>query len=84
MEVKKHLSARKRARQAEKRRKRNRKLKLTLKKTIKEVLEKKDEESLKKAYSLIDKAKKRGILHKNNASRKKSRLAKLVKIGSEK
>ena len=31
------------------------------------------------AYKAIDKAAKRGVIKKNNASRKKSRLAKLVK-----
>lgn len=30
------------------------------------------------AVSAIDKAKRRNVMHKNNASRKKSRLAKLV------
>ena len=34
---------------------------------------------LPKAYSIIDKAAKKGIIKKNNASRKKSRLSKLVK-----
>lgn len=33
-------------------------------------------ELLKKASSLIDKAAKKGVLHKNTAARKKSRLAK--------
>ena len=33
-------------------------------------------ETLKKASSLIDKAAKKGVLHKNTAARKKSRLAK--------
>jgi len=34
---------------------------------------------LKVAYKAIDKAKKRGIIKKNTAARKKSRLAKLIK-----
>jgi len=34
---------------------------------------------LRVAYKAIDKAKKRGIIKKNTASRKKSRLAKLIK-----
>jgi len=34
---------------------------------------------LSPAYALIDKTAKRGIIKKNNASRKKSRLSKLVK-----
>ena len=36
-------------------------------------------ESLSKAYQAIDKAAKRGIIKKNTASRKKSRLAAAVK-----
>ena len=34
---------------------------------------------LKTAYKAIDKAAKRGIIKKNTAARKKSRLAKLIK-----
>ncbi|MBP9802759.1 MAG: 30S ribosomal protein S20 [Candidatus Pacebacteria bacterium] len=37
------------------------------------------EKMLATAYQAIDKAAKRGIIKKNNASRKKSRLTKLVK-----
>lgn len=36
-------------------------------------------EALKKAYQAIDKALKRGVIKKNTAARKKSRLAKLLK-----
>ncbi len=36
-------------------------------------------EALKKAYSAIDKAMKRGVIKKNAAARKKSRLAKFLK-----
>ncbi len=36
------------------------------------------EEKLKDAYKAIDKARKRGVLKKNTASRKKSKLAKAV------
>lgn len=36
---------------------------------------------LKTAYKAIDKAAKRGIIKKNTAARKKSRLAKLIKKG---
>lgn len=32
------------------------------------------------AYSRIDKAVKKGVLHKNSAARKKSRLAKRIKV----
>ena len=35
--------------------------------------------SLNKAYSLIDKAVKKNVLHKNNAANKKSKINKLVK-----
>ena len=35
--------------------------------------------SLNKAYSLIDKAVKKNVLHKNNGSNKKSKINKLVK-----
>ena len=41
-------------------------------------------ESLKKAMSALDKAVKKDVIHKNTASRKKSRLAKaLAKITSK-
>ena len=36
--------------------------------------------SLKKAYSLIDKAVKKNVLHKNNGANKKSKINNLVKI----
>ena len=38
------------------------------------------EKMLPKAYQAIDKAAKRGIIKKNTAARKKSRLAKLFKL----
>lgn len=37
------------------------------------------QESMAAAYSKIDKAVKRGVLHSNNGARKKSRLAKALK-----
>jgi small subunit ribosomal protein S20 len=41
-------------------------------------------EALKNAYQVIDKAVSKGILHKNSAARKKSRLAhQLLKIASK-
>lgn len=36
-------------------------------------------EAIKKAYSLIDRAVSKGILHRNTAARRKSRLVKLLK-----
>jgi len=41
-------------------------------------------EVLKKAYAAIDKAAKRGVIKKNTASRKKSRLAAFLKKSSAK
>lgn len=46
-----------------------------LSKTSKEEAEK----MLSNAFSVIDKAAKKGVIKKNNASRKKSRLSRLVK-----
>jgi len=78
-----HKSAVKRHRQSEKRRQRNASTKSNLKTAIKRVAEAagsgKAEEAqagLKKAVSLLDKAVTRKVLHRNNASRKISRLAK--------
>ncbi len=44
---------------------------------------KKAEEALKTAYSKLDIAAKKNILHKNNASRRKARLSQLIKKGAE-
>jgi small subunit ribosomal protein S20 len=41
------------------------------------------QERMAAAYSKIDKAVKRGVLHPNNGARKKSRLAKVLKRQSE-
>ncbi len=76
-------SAKKRMRQSIKRTARNRVRKEKLKKAIKSykhVLAAGETqaigEELKKATRAIDKAKVKGVLHKNTASRRKSRLAK--------
>jgi small subunit ribosomal protein S20 len=75
----------KRARQAEARELRNKSVKnmlKTLTKTVeKEVADKSGEgaeAAFKKAVSAIDKAAKKGIIHKNTASRRVSRLTRLV------
>lgn len=77
-----HRSVLKRARQAAKRRSRNIATKSRIKTFTKRVLEQQDKESAKKAlkelYSVIDKAVKKGVLHRNTAGRKKSRIAKRV------
>ncbi len=44
----------------------------------------KSQEALKNAYRIIDKAVSKGILHKNSAARKKSRLAaQVLKLGHQ-
>ena len=80
-----HKSALKRARQNEKRRMRNKSTKTRVKSIVKSVRlsvsEKSKEEvlsELKTAQSIIDNAAKKGVIHKKTASRKISRLSKLV------
>lgn len=80
-----HKSAIKRARQNEKRRLRNKSVKTRVKNIVKNVRlavdEKSKEEALKElnnAKSAIDKAAKKGVLHKRTAARKISRLSKHV------
>ena len=74
-------SAKKRILVAEKNRVQNVAMKTSLKTALKKVLEltaSKNQDELKvalsKAYQLCDKAVSKGILHKNTAARKKSRL----------
>lgn len=80
-----HKSALKRHRQSLKRRARNRQVKGAVRKAIKRTrmyVEQGDIEmaraSLKEAISRLDRAAKKGVLHKNNAARRKSRLTRLV------
>jgi small subunit ribosomal protein S20 len=80
-----HKSAIKRARQNEVRRLRNKSVKTKIKNVIKDlrlsVSETSKEETLKKldmAKSSIDRAAQKGVIHKKTASRKISRLSKLV------
>ncbi|MDX1708357.1 MAG: 30S ribosomal protein S20 [Desulfobacterales bacterium] len=80
-----HKSAEKRARQNEKRRLRNKAVKTRIKHITKNVRLASAEESkqdamakMKAAQSLIDKAVKKGVIHKKTAARKNSRLSKLV------
>lgn len=74
-------SAKKRVLTAERNHLKNVAFKSSIKSALKKVLElakAKDEDAMKtalsKAYQLCDKAVSKGILHKNTASRKKSRL----------
>ena len=80
-----HKSAIKRAGQNEIRRVRNKSVKTRIKNSVKNVRlavsEKSSEAALKKlddAKSIIDKAAKKGVIHTKTASRKISRLTKLV------
>jgi len=80
-----HKSALKRAIQNEIRRMRNKATKTSIKKVTKEVRlslnENSGEMTLKKlntAQSLIDRAAKKGVIHKKTASRRISRLSKLA------
>ncbi|MBU4463272.1 MAG: 30S ribosomal protein S20 [Proteobacteria bacterium] len=81
-----HKSALKRARQSEQRRMRNKTTKTKVKNIVKDVRLAAGKESnetvlnkLNQAQSIIDKAAKKGVIHKKTASRKISRLAGLVK-----
>ena len=79
-----HKSALKRAGQNEVRRQRNRSVKTRIKTVVKDVRTAAGEnaaeaspDKFKIAQSVIDKAAKKGVLHKRTAARKISRLAKL-------
>lgn len=78
-------SAKKRLRQNKKRRKENKTFKKKMKESIKEIRALVEDGSLEEAeeklpttYKAIDKAAKKGVIKKKNASRKKSRLTKLI------
>ena len=79
-----HKSAAKRAKQSEKRRLRNKTVKTKMKNVIKMVKAAQEQnpedaaKTMNMAKSVIDKAAKKGVIHKNNAARKISRLTKLV------
>ena len=83
--LRKNKSAIKKARQGEKNRLRNAHVKSTMKTNIKKVhlaLQGKDKDGLqhafKEAVTCIDKAASKGVIHKNNAARKKSRVARTL------
>lgn len=77
----------KRNRQTEKRRDRNRAVRSELRTREKAALAAagtdSQEDTLKQAIRRIDKAEQRGILHKNNAARRKSRLIARVRTASD-
>ena len=82
-------SAEKRVDITERNRLRNISIKTSVKNAVKNVYEvikekadeKQIQETVNKAYSLIDKAVSKGVLHKNTAARKKSRLVGHVNKG---
>jgi small subunit ribosomal protein S20 len=76
-----HKSALKRARQNEKKRMINKGIKTRVKNISKEVIVADSEDMAKTivtAQSIIDKAAKKGVIHKKTAARKISRLSKFV------
>lgn len=78
-----HKSCEKRLRSDKKKKERNHYVKKTISTIIKKIKKSTDKAEmdtlLVQAHSLIDKAVKKGVLHRNNADRKKSRLSKFVK-----
>lgn len=88
--VKKNLSAIKRARQAEKRNERNRVERSKIKSAVKSVeaaAKAGDKDAAKSillsAVKVINSSKSKGIIHKNNAARKVSRLTKKINAASK-
>ena len=84
-------TAKKDLRQSEKKHARNLKIKSSLKTALKDLKKAlvgtdlaKTQEALKKAYEVFDKAAAKNFIHQNKASRKKSRLTKLVNKKSAK
>lgn len=69
-------SAKKRMRQDKKREAHNEQIKLKIKTLAKNMRKNPSQEALQKASSALDKAAKVNFIHKNKASRLKSRLAK--------
>jgi small subunit ribosomal protein S20 len=73
-----HTSAIKAARQADRRNSRNTGLKKAVRTAAKKVKSTKSASDLKAVSSALDKAAKKGVIHKKAAARKKSRLAKII------
>lgn len=72
-------SAIKKLKQDKKKTKLNSKYRKGLKETLKTMFKGGTSKTLKASYSAVDKAAKKGLIHKNKASRLKSRSAKLAK-----
>jgi small subunit ribosomal protein S20 len=80
--MQRHKSAEKEARKNIKHNAANREARSRLKTAVRNVLESKDSakasDTLKTAYSIIDKSVKTGLIHANKAANNKSRLTKFV------
>jgi small subunit ribosomal protein S20 len=80
IQLPRHKSAEKRMKTAERARQRNRRTKALTRAAVRAVETEKDPEKkaagLKKAVSAVDKAAAKNVIHKNKASRIKSRLSK--------
>ena len=78
-----HKSAEKRIKTSEKARLRNRRIKAIVRGAVKDFEAEKDtakkSEVFKKVSSVLDKAARKGVIHKNKAARDKSRLTKSAK-----
>ena len=77
-------SAKKAARQTTKRTLKNAEIKKDIKSALKAFKSSPSAENMKKIQSEYDKAVKKGLMKKNTASRRKSRLAKILKDASSK
>ena len=75
------LSAKKSLRKSLKNNKENVLFKTKLKLTVKKFLSKPSEEGLKDVYSILDKAVKEGLYHKNKTARLKANYTKRLKNG---
>ncbi len=71
-------SAKKKLRVDIKRRSANKKVESLMESTIKKAEKKPTAQSIQNAFKIVDKSAKKNIIHKNKASRIKSRLSKLV------
>jgi small subunit ribosomal protein S20 len=80
--MQRHKSAKKAARQSKKANIINRGLQSRTRAALRQVIEAKDRKTalpaLQRAFSLLDKSVKYGLIHLNNASNKKSRLCKFI------
>ena len=77
-------SVKKALRQSEKKNKKNNAFKTKLRGIVKAFLLKPSQEGLKETYSILDKAEKKNIYHKNKVNRLKSNFSKKVAKGTVK